>query len=649
VRDRNTLQQLDVPDVLSALQNPARGICTHRDVSDVKQGLLMTSKGPMLIVARPITNSTRTAPIRGSLVMGRFFNQVELQDLADRVHVKLTMSPVAPSTPVTGSYPPVIDLHDAHWLHASKVLTDLQGNPAVILRLELPREITAKGAISTYLSLACIVVGALLTLVVVWTVLERRIVAPLQRIAAHSVELAKGDLSARLNFHRSDEIGTLAREFDALVSHLAELQQETLEHVELAALARRAAEAANTSKSEFLANMSHEIRTPMTAILGFADLLLEDNEIARTPERRVEAARTIQRNGDHLLGILNDILDLSKVEAGKLAVDRVRYSPQAIVEEVLSLMRVRADGKGIALRVVYETELPATIETDPRRLRQILVNLVGNAIKFTEVGSVTLAIRLISSTSMGAGTATRLEFDVIDTGEGMSPSQRERVFQPFVQGDNSTSRKYGGTGLGLTISKRLAELLEGDVAIVESTPGQGTRFRATIAVGSLDNCPLVTPGRGEAADEASREPFTASGSVFSLQGCRILLAEDGPDNQRLISYVLEKAGATVVIVENGQLALDAALRAYDRGRPFDVILMDLQMPVLDGYGAVALLRAKGYRGSIIALTAHAMSSDREKCLRFGCDDFATKPIDRHQLLAQIALHWESREELAATR
>jgi CheY-like chemotaxis protein len=168
-------------------------------------------------------------------------------------------------------------------------------------------------------------------------------------------------------------------------------------------------------------------------------------------------------------------------------------------------------------------------------------------------------------------------------------------------------------------------------------------------VGSLNNCPLVTPGRGEATDETSREPFASSGPVYSLHGCRILLAEDGPDNQRLISYVLEKAGATVVIVENGQLALDAALRAYDRGRPFDVILMDLQMPVLDGYGAVALLRAKGYRGSIIALTAHAMSSDREKCLRFGCDDFATKPIDRHQLLAQIALHWESREELVATR
>ncbi len=408
----------------------------------------------------------------------------------------------------------------------------------------------------------------------------------------------------------------------------AELEEK---HLQLKR-AQQLAEAASQSKSEFLANMSHEIRTPMTAILGYADLLFEEAGLAHKPERRIEAVRAIQRNGDHLLSIINVILDLSKIEAGKLTIESISYSPMSVVEEVLSFMRVRSEAKGITLTVRYETQMPAIIWTDPTRLRQILVNLTGNAVKFTEAGGVHLAVRFVS------GNRPQLEFDVIDTGIGMTSEQQTRLFQAFGQADSSTTRKFGGTGLGLMISQRLACMLGGEVRIVESARGVGTRFRLTIETGLLEGVEMVTPGHDNAIVAFSARLRQGGAEPISLAGYRILLAEDGPDNQRLIDFVLKKSGADVVVVENGQLAVDAALQAMAEGLPFDVVLMDMQMPVLDGYSAVALLRSKGYRGSIIAVTAHAMSADRDKCLAAGCDDYATKPIDRMKLIATIAAH-----------
>ncbi len=394
-------------------------------------------------------------------------------------------------------------------------------------------------------------------------------------------------------------------------------------------MAKESAEAANQAKSEFLANMSHEIRTPMTAILGYADLLLEQGDISRAPKQRIEAIKTVQRNGNHLLTIINDILDLSKVEAGKLSVEPVACSPQAIVEEVVSLMSVRAQAKGIALDVSYETSVPETICTDPTRLRQILVNLTGNAIKFTEAGGVEIIVRTVT------GDHPLMEIDVVDTGIGIAPELQERLFQPFSQADTSTTRNFCGTGLGLTISRRMASLLGGDVCVVESTAGVGSRFRLNIETGPLDGTRMVAPNSVARLNQPVETDTTAKPTA-PLQGRRILLAEDGPDNQRLISFVLKKAGAEVTIVENGQLAVDAALQAVDTDKSFHVVLMDMQMPVLDGYGATAKLREMDYTKPIIAVTANVMSSDREKCIRAGCDDYSTKPIDREKLISLVA-------------
>jgi CheY-like chemotaxis protein len=385
------------------------------------------------------------------------------------------------------------------------------------------------------------------------------------------------------------------------------------------AAARRVAEVANASKSQFLANMSHEIRTPMTAILGYADLL-RDHVPAGEPREFVDIVR---RNGDHLLTLLNDILDLSKLEMGKLEVESVATPLREFVEEIGSLMRVRAEAKGVRLETRPAPDLPALVHTDPVRLRQILVNLIGNAIKFTDRGEVGLAI---AWDPVGGN----LRFDVSDTGIGMDDATVARLFKPFAQGDSSTSRRFGGTGLGLSISRRLANLLGGDIA-VRSVQGRGSTFSLTIAAGTLPADGVATPVT------AAREAETDRAHAAELPG-RVLLVEDGADNRRLISVVLERAGLSVATAVDGRAGSDEALAAAARGEPYDLVLMDIQMPEMDGYQATRRLRAAGYRGPIVALTAHAMGADVARCREAGCDDVATKPIKRAQLLGVVARH-----------
>ena len=391
------------------------------------------------------------------------------------------------------------------------------------------------------------------------------------------------------------------------------------------------AEAADRAKSEFLANMSHEIRTPMTAILGYADLLAEEGDAAQPTLDRAEVIETIRRNGRHLLALINDILDLSKIEAGRLDVESVRFSPIQVVEEVYSLLNVTAQTKGLCLRVEPCWPLPESMQGDPVRLRQILMNLVGNAIKFTKEGGVTLRWALERSVD-----EPRLRFEIIDTGIGITREQMGRLFEPFSQADSSTTRRFGGTGLGLAISRRLARMMGGDVTVA-SEPGKGSTFTVTIPTGPLKDIALLTeaavPPAAESTETASAQAAGPSEDPRPLAGQRVLLAEDGPDNQRLIAYVLRRAGADVEIAENGRIAVDKVVQALaPGGRGFDLILMDMQMPEMDGYQATRLLRKHGCRLPIIALTAHAMEGDCKKCLDAGCDGYATKPIDIQRLL-----------------
>jgi signal transduction histidine kinase/CheY-like chemotaxis protein len=409
--------------------------------------------------------------------------------------------------------------------------------------------------------------------------------------------------------------------FEALVgTKLLERQAVELEAARLESVE------ASRVKSEFLANMSHEIRTPMTAVIGYADLLLDPS---LGPSDRVNHLQTIRRNGEHLMAVINDILDVSKIEAGKMSVETIPTSPSQVIVDVASLMRVRATSKNLGFEIKYLGAIPETILSDPTRLKQIVMNFVGNAIKFTETGS----IRILVSCEGPESTEPKLVIDVADTGIGLTEAQIQKLFKSFSQADASTTRKFGGSGLGLLISKRLAELLGGDIS-VESAPGRGSVFRVSIPTGSLLGVPML---EGLAEAGLVDTPAQAIRRVASLPpSCRVLLAEDGYDNQILITTYLVKAGATVKVVGDGRLAVEEATAALAAGKPYDVILMDMQMPELDGYGATSKLRLMKYDRPIVALTAHAMTGDRERCEKAGCDEYLSKPVDRAQLVALVA-------------
>ena len=385
---------------------------------------------------------------------------------------------------------------------------------------------------------------------------------------------------------------------------------------------REAAESANAAKSTFLANMSHEIRTPLTAVLGFAENLLD---AALPAGERESAVRTILRNGEHLLAVIGDLLDLSKIEAGRLSVERIPCDPARLAADAVDAVRGRAAEKRLPVDLAFDSPLPTAVLCDPTRVRQVLLNLLGNAVKFTGAGRVTLRVRY------GAGEDAVLGYAVEDTGVGLTDAQLARLFRPFVQADDSTTRRYGGTGLGLTISRRLARMLGGDVT-VRSTAGVGSVFTLSV------HAPAAGGG-GVRADPAAAlfaaAPRDRTPAALPALPFRVLLAEDAPDNRLLIGGFLRGRGAEVDFAHDGAAARDAALAAAADGRPFDLVLMDMQMPGTDGYTAARQLREAGYGGPILALTANALSDDRTRCLRAGCDDYATKPIDRPRLCAQM--------------
>jgi Amt family ammonium transporter len=449
----------------------------------------------------------------------------------------------------------------------------------------------------------------------------------------------QGDSTPIADLDEFSDVGLIARQYNRvtevrdqalqqLQDRTEKLEQASNELEVQAAHLRQAskdAEAASRAKSEFLANMSHEIRTPMTAVLGYTDVLLEESW--GRPES-IKLIKVIQRNGNYLLDLINDILDLSKIESGSLTIETIPFSLMEKLQEIQSLMKVRAELQEIDFTLSFSGQIPVEIQSDPTRLKQILINLIGNAIKFTpDGGRVSVETTCLN---VDAGEPL-LQFKIKDTGIGMTAEQVASLYQPFVQADSSTTRKFGGTGLGLAISKRLAEMLGGDLTC-ESTPEVGTTFTLQIKAGAADSLTFqADPQEALTAVAQKIEAPQKQLSAAADRTCSVLLAEDGEDNQRLISMLLRKEGAEVKLAENGEIAVRYAMQALEEGQPFDVILMDMSMPVLDGYGATRKLRELGYQRPIIALTAHAMSGDREKCMAAGCTDYATKPVKREKL------------------
>ena len=384
--------------------------------------------------------------------------------------------------------------------------------------------------------------------------------------------------------------------------------------------ANEIAVAASTAKTNFMANLSHEIRTPMSAILGFTELLAKT---AR--EDQASGLETIQRNANHLLELIDDILDLSKIEVGKLRIDREAVAPTALVRDVATLMSQRAVAKELHFELRLASQLPKAIDSDATRLRQILINLIGNALKFTASGGITVSV----DAADGA-----LRVVVEDTGMGISEGNLERIFEPFEQVDASATRRHGGAGLGLAISRRLARALGGDITVT-SVLGQGSVF--TLSHPLPPSIEWVDTTRGEENDLPIVRPArTTPDAGRSLRGKTVLLVEDGADNRMLFARFLESAGAKVRFATDGVEALDSVSEAERSRVTIDAILMDMQMPLLDGYEATRRLRERGCRIPILALTAHAMSGDRQRCTDAGCDDYLTKPVSGRHLLDDVA-------------
>ncbi len=589
-------------DLLSFVQPGAPDYSHHDEFQAIRQVLLkiktgnrLQSKGSPLYIMRPAADFHSSGELEFAVMTdpderGRYF-------VGNRYRAEPHNRSALTGTPMASR---VYEDSEGIWISASAPVRDGKGRITAIVQADRPVAFFHQEARKQALAICLAGLGCLVISCLVAGRFARGLARPVEQIVQATHRIAEGKLDTRLQLARNDELGDLASSISAMAAQLQTGRQTLLAHQQSLTEALESAQAASIAKSQFLATMSHELRTPMNGIVGFTDLLLDSSLTGE----QLHYAETVRICSANLLALISDILDFSRIDAGKMRLEEVAFRPEAVCSEAIRIVSASAQAKGLGIGLQLDGNFPDSVYGDPLRLRQILLNLLNNAVKFTSVGRLDLRV----TAREAPPDSFCLRFEVRDTGIGIEQASAATLFQPFTQADSSTTRQYGGTGLGLAICRSLVEMMAGSIGVI-SAPGAGSTFwfTANLRPAALDQ---VLAPRISAPDPAN--------ATLS-----ILIAEDNPVNRELVLNILRKRGYFPKGVSSGQDVLTAIQRDH-----FDLILMDCHMPGMDGYEATRHIRrtSSGWSVYIVALTANAMFGDREKCLAAGMDDYISKPL-----------------------